>query len=96
MLGHHQRDLIRAVNQFYYLNQQGLQFLNQAYVVLIPKKGNPKLISGYRPINLSHSFAKIVSKLLANRLAPELEGLVSINQFAFIKKRCIHDSFMYV
>jgi hypothetical protein len=33
---------------------------------------------------------------LANRLAPELKKLISYNQNAFIKKRCIHDNFMFV
>jgi hypothetical protein len=33
---------------------------------------------------------------LANRLAPELSKLISYNQNAFIKKRCIHDNFMFV
>jgi hypothetical protein len=89
-------DLINAVNQFYCRNQQGLQFLNQAYVILIPKKDNPKLVSDFRPISLTHNFAKLISKLLANRLAPELEDLISVNQSAFIKKCCIHDNFMYV
>jgi hypothetical protein len=65
-------------------------------VVLIPKKNDPLKISDYRPISLIHSFAKIVSKLLTNRLAPELNHMISINQTAFIKKRCIHDNFMYV
>jgi hypothetical protein len=65
-------------------------------VVLIPKKNDPLKISDYRPISLIHSFAKIVSKLLANRLAPELNHMISINQTTFIKKRCIHDNFMYV
>jgi hypothetical protein len=64
--------------------------------VLIPKKDDPKLVSNYRLISLSHNFAKVVSKLLANRLALELEDLISVNQTAFIKKQCIHDNFMYV
>jgi hypothetical protein len=89
-------DIIRAVSQFYLANQQGLQFLNQAYVVLIPKKSNPMEIKDYRLISLTHSFAKILSKLLANRLTPELEKLISINQTVFIQKRCIHDNFIYV
>jgi hypothetical protein len=88
--------LLRATNQFYCLNQQGLQFLNQAYVVLIPKKDTPRLVSKFSPINLIHSFTKLISKLLASRLAPELEDLISINQTTFIKKCCIHDNFMYV
>jgi hypothetical protein len=47
-------------------------------------------------ISLSHSFAKIITKLLTNRHAPKLEQLISVNQTAFIKKRCIHDNFVYV
>jgi hypothetical protein len=35
-------------------------------------------------------------KLLANRLAPLLNTLVSNCQSAFVKKRSIHDNFLYV
>jgi hypothetical protein len=54
------------------------------------------LVSNYRPMSLSHSFTKVISKLLANKLAPEFECLISVNQTTFIKNRCIHDNFMYV
>lgn len=43
-----------------------------------------------------HSVAKIVCKMLASRLAPELPMLVSANQSAFIKGRSIQDNFLYV
>jgi hypothetical protein len=65
-------------------------------VVLIPKKDNPSRVLDYRPISLTHSFARIVTNILANRLGPELDHLVSINQSAFIRKRCIHDNFLFV
>jgi hypothetical protein len=78
------------------MNQQGLQFLNQSYAMLIPKKTNPQRVSDYRPTSLTHSFAKIISKLVANRLGPELHHLVSINQTTFIKSGCIHDNFVFV
>jgi hypothetical protein len=48
------------------------------------------------PISLIHNFTKTISKLLANRLIPELEHLISANQTSFIKKRVIHDNFVYV
>jgi hypothetical protein len=64
--------------------------------VLIPKKEDACRVSDYMPINLTHSFAKLVSKLLANRLGPHLDHLISINQTTFIKRRCIHNNFMYV
>jgi hypothetical protein len=38
-------DFMRAVEQFYLLNQQGLHFLNQALVVLIPKKYTPQTVT---------------------------------------------------
>jgi hypothetical protein len=88
--------LLRAVQQLYLMNQQDLHLLNQAFVVLIPKKDHSISVNDYRPISLIHSFAKIISKLLANRLSPELHNLISINQSTFIKKRCIHDNFVYV
>jgi hypothetical protein len=89
-------DLLNAVMQFYSMNQQGLFLLNQAYVVLIPKKGNPQKVADFKPIGLTHSFVKIMSKILANKMGPELNHLISINQSTFIKKRCIHDNFVYV
>jgi hypothetical protein len=39
---------------------------------------------------------KIITKLLATRLAPHMNELVSQAQNTFIKKQCIHDNFLYV
>lgn len=50
----------------------------------------------YRPVSLVHSFAKLIIKIMANRLAPEIDRLVSTNQSAFIRGRCIHDNFIMV
>jgi hypothetical protein len=83
---------MRAINQLYGLNQQGLHFLNQTLVVLIPKKPNVVRVTDFRSISLIHSFAKILSKLMANMLAHELKTLIDYNQNAFIKKRSIHDN----
>jgi hypothetical protein len=43
-----------------------------------------------------HSFAKLITKILANRLAKRLNELVSPIQSAFIKGRFIQDNFMLV
>ena len=53
-------------------------------------------LKDFRPISLIHSFAKIVTKALANRLAPKLSNMVVANQSAFVKGRCIHDNFLLV
>jgi hypothetical protein len=50
----------------------------------------------FRPISLVHSFAKLVTKILANRLAGKLNEMVSSNQSAFIKGCFIQDNFMLV
>jgi hypothetical protein len=78
------------------MNSQHLDLLNSANIILIPQKINAIKVSDYRPISLIHSIAKIFSKLLANRLAPFLDDIVSSCQSAFIKRRCIQDNFLYV
>ena len=64
--------------------------------MLLPKTQDARSVSDYRPISLINSFVKIITKILANRLAPHMNSLVSNAQNAFIKKRCIHDNFIYV
>jgi hypothetical protein len=51
------------------------------------------MITEFRPISLIQSFVKIITKALALRFAPYINGIVSMNQRAFIKKRSIHDNF---
>jgi hypothetical protein len=53
-------------------------------------------VKDFRPISLVHSFAKLVTKILANRLAKRLTEMVSPSQSAFIKGRFIQDNFMLV
>jgi hypothetical protein len=43
-----------------------------------------------------HSFTKLITKILANRLAKRLNEMVSPNQSAFMKGRFIQDNFMLV
>ncbi|WVZ65335.1 hypothetical protein U9M48_014716 [Paspalum notatum var. saurae] len=89
-------DVVNAVNAFWSLDYRSLNLVNDAYLVLLKKKDQPKEIKDYRPISLIHSFGKLLTKLLANRLAPRLDGLVMKNQCAFIKGRSIHDCFRAV
>ena len=72
------------------------RLLNTAYVTLLPKKVDAVEVKDFRPISLIHSFAKLVTKILANRLAPLLPSLISTNQSAFVRGRKIHDNFMLV
>ena len=89
-------DLMAALISIHQGDLRNLELLNSAYLTLIPKKAEALEANDYRPISLVHSFAKLVTKLLANRLAPLLNNLVATNQSAFIRGRCIHDNYMLV
>ena len=86
-------DLTLAINQIFNLRNNSLPLLNTSNIVLLPKKDNSLTPADYQPISLMHSVAKIITKILANRLAPLLHQIVSPSQSAFIKGRCIQDNF---
>lgn len=89
-------DVMNAFNVFWTQDTRSLNLLNDAYMMLLKKKKHPEEIKDYRPIRLIHSFGKLITKCLPNRLALVLDGLVPHNQTAFIKGRCIHDNFRTV
>ena len=70
--------------------------LNSANIILLPNKADALRVTDFRPISLIHSIAKIFSKMIVNRLTPRLNSIVSSYQSAFIKRRSIHDNFLYV
>jgi hypothetical protein len=70
--------------------------LNSAYITLIPKKAQADQVKDFRAISVVHSFAKLVTKMLANRLASHLDQMVSPSQSVFIKKWFIQDNCMLV
>lgn len=78
-------DVLRAINAFFAADQRQFHCLNGALLTLIPKTQEAKGPKDYRPISLIHSFPKLASKLLANRLAAHLPDLISKNQSAFIR-----------
>jgi hypothetical protein len=89
-------DLLEALRAFHSLRTQRFDLINEANVVLLPKAPGAATTTEFRPISLINSLAKIITKVLADSLAPRLNDLVSTCQNAFIKKRCIHDNFLYV
>ena len=89
-------DLFQAAMGFYNHKTSKMHLFNEANIVLLPKTQEPTTMADYRPISLINSITKIITKLLATRLAPHMNQLVSQAQNTFIKKRCIHDNFLYV
>jgi hypothetical protein len=77
-------------------NLANLSKLNSAYIAMTPNMEEANRVKDFRPISLVHSFTKLVTKILANRLASRLNDMVSPIQSAFIKGRFIQDNFMLV
>lgn len=91
-----QQDIMTGLNALLFSDSRAFDRLNSALVVLLPKRPDAATPADYRPITMIHSFAKLVSKLLATRLAPRLHELITKNQNAFIRGRSIHDNFKFV
>lgn len=63
-------------------------------IVPIPKVANPESFKDRRPISLCNFCSKVISKLLAARLAIVLPSIISPNQGGFVKGRNILDNIL--
>nr|GEW78193.1 RNA-directed DNA polymerase, eukaryota [Tanacetum cinerariifolium] len=83
-------DFCEAVEHFF-VNGSFSKGCNSFFVALIPKVMDAKFVNDYRPISLIGSVYKVVTKILANRLAVVIADIVSDTQSAFIVERQILD-----
>jgi hypothetical protein len=70
-------DVIAAFKEIFELRSGCWNLLNSTHVVLIEKKEGAHSAGDYMPISMMHSIAKLPTKILANRLGPHLDKLVS-------------------
>ncbi|CAL0324296.1 unnamed protein product [Lupinus luteus] len=83
-------DVCNSVTQFF-TQAWILLNLNSNLVVLIPKFPGADGIEDFRPIALANFQFKIITKVLADRLASIAPSIISPQQRGFIKGRSIHD-----
>ena len=67
-----------------------LRATNAYFITLIPTNQPPNTLSDFRPISLLNFSYKVISKILASRLAGIPPLLISKHQLAFVKGRTIH------
>eukprot|EP00253_Pinus_taeda_P017009 PITA_17009 len=73
------------------INQKVWPTLNSTFFTLIPKNDKSEDAKGFRPIALCNVIYKIISSLMAKRLKPLLESLISPEQTGFVEGRQILD-----
>jgi len=88
-------DLIRMIKGFLQKAKLGGS-TNLTFLALIPKESNPASFDRFRPISLCNASYKIIAKLLANRIKPLLNKLISDSQGGFINGRHILDNVIQV
>ena len=71
-----------------------LKSINHTFITLIPKVNNLEKVSNFRPISFCNVIYKIISKLIANRLKPVLNSIISETQSAFIANRLITNNIL--
>lgn len=75
----------------FYSNARLPKCLSSNFLTLVPKMSSPQGLGDFRPISLLGSLYKLLSKVLAARLAKVIDSIISHNQSAFIKRRHIAD-----
>lgn len=88
--------MVEVFNNLYALDGWAFEKINDAHLVLLPKKQGACEPNEFRPISLVHSLAKIFSKILARRLSPFLPRIIGDNQGALLKGRSLHHNFRMV
>ncbi|GJW99600.1 RNA-directed DNA polymerase, eukaryota, partial [Tanacetum coccineum] len=83
-------DFCSAVECFFD-NGTFLKESNSSFIALIPKVMDAKFVTDFRPISLIGCVYKVITKILANRLATVISDLVSDIQSAFVANRQILD-----
>lgn len=88
-----QDDVVNAILSFFN-DGKLLKEVNATIITLVPKVPNPTKGGDFRPISCCNIIYKCITKILANRLRPCLDGVVSANQTAFVPSRCIAENIL--
>lgn len=85
--------LMEALKQVWEQGSLG-RLLNKSLITLIPKPQAKESILNWRPISLLTTIYKIVTKAMARRIGPFMDGRVNLEQRGFVSGRCILDNLL--
>ena len=83
-------DVIQSVQDFF-ISGQLAPNINSNLIVLIPKVSGARVMGDYRPIALANFQFKIITKIIAERLAAITTRIISVEQRGFIRDRNIFE-----
>jgi hypothetical protein len=83
-------DVFNAILEFFTTNWI-LPGFNSNIIALLPKTSNATSIDQYRPIAMANFKFKVISKIVADRLANVMPSIISEEQMGFIHDRHIKD-----
>ena len=76
----------------FFSSGQILRQINHSVLALIPKSKEADRVEDFRPIACCNVIYKVISKIIAIRLAPTLSNIVDPAQSAFIQNRSMIDN----
>lgn len=88
----HIGDSVKKLYHNIFKNQKIPPEINKTFLCLIPKFHDANNIKNFRPIGLCNTIYKIITKILANRIKPFLDQLISPYQASFMKNRRASDN----
>lgn len=77
-------DFLRLIKDFHD-GKLALDSINGSLITLIPKMLSPESPNDFRPISLTNTYLKFLTKLLANRLQSLILKCIHKNQYGFLK-----------
>lgn len=86
------KDDLREVVQGFFKGDHLHKGISTTLLVLIPKIVDPTHLSQFRPISLSNFVSKIITKIIATRMAKVLPQVISEEQTGFVKGRNMNES----
>ncbi|VFQ84596.1 unnamed protein product [Cuscuta campestris] len=87
------KDVYDAVLEFFTFGKL-LKQINHAMIVLLPKSAHNPSVKDFRPIACLNVLYKIITKILARRMAPLLSALIDPALGAFVKGRSLVDNLL--